>query len=91
MKKENKTKKSVRYTYWFAYADNNNKLQNAIADCRYLINSREKMFQAQDDIRREKMFQAQDDIRRETNGNFRAFYNFQLLGKKYVTEQGEVK
>lgn len=79
MKKENKTKKSVRYSYWFAYADNNNKLQNAIADCRYLINSRERMFQAQ------------DDIRRETNGNFRAFYNFQLLGKKYVTEQEDVK
>ena len=72
-KTENKTKKSIRYTYWFAYADNNNKLQNAIADCKYLINSREKILQAQ------------EDIRRIVNGNFKAFYNFQLLGKKYIT------
>lgn len=72
-------KKEVRYEYWFAYADSNNKLQNALADTKYLINSRELLLRAQ------------DDIRRIVGGNFKAFYNFQLLRKKYITIESENK
>ena len=73
MEKENKTKKKkLVFEYWFAYADRCNKLQNALADCNYEINSKEKM----------KM--AQDDLRRLTGDNFKAFYNYKLLRKKYV-------
>lgn len=77
--KAKKAKKKVMYEYWFAYADRCNKLQNALADTHYLINSRERMLQAQ------------NDIRRITGDNFKAFYNFQLLRKKYITIESENK
>lgn len=79
METKTKKKKTVKYVYWFAFADRCNKLQNAIADCNYKIDSRERMLQAQ------------DDIRRFTGDNFRAFYNFQLLRKKYVECKEEEK
>ena len=69
---EKKTKKKLKFEYWFAYADRCNKLQNALADCNYEINSREKIMMAQ------------NDLRRITGDNFKAFYNFKLLRKKYV-------
>ena len=72
-------KKEVRYEYWFAFADNNNKLQNALADTHYELNSRERVLQAQ------------EAIRRTVGGNFRAFYNFKLLRKKYITVESEGK
>lgn len=76
MVKETKTKKKKKivYEYWFAYADRCNKLQNALADFNYKIDSREKMLMAQ------------NDLRRITGDNFKAFYNFQLLRKKYKEE-----
>ena len=70
-------KKEVRYEYWFAFMDRNNKMRNALADCKYLINSRETVLQAQ------------ADIERIVNGNFKCFVNFQLLRKKYITVEGK--
>ena len=70
-------KKEQRFEFWFAYIDNNNKVQNALADCRYLINSRETVLQAQ------------EDIRRIVNGNFKCFLNFKMLRKKYITVEDE--
>lgn len=75
--KEN-NKKQVRYEYWFAFADNNNKLQNALADTHYELNSRERVLQAQ------------EDIRKIVGGNFKAFYNFKLLRKKYIEVKNEL-
>jgi hypothetical protein len=72
-------KKEVRYEYWFAFADNNNKLQNALADTKYQLDSREKILRAQ------------EDIRRIVGGNFKAFYNFKLLRKKYITVESEAE
>ena len=69
--KENKKKKLV-YEMWFCYVDNNNKFQNALADVNYLINSRERMREAQ------------ADLSRVANGNFRCLVNYQILRKKYV-------
>lgn len=64
--------KKLVYEMWFCYVDNNNKFQNALADVNYQINSRERMREAQ------------DDLRRVANGNFRCLVNYQILRKKYV-------
>lgn len=76
MVKEIKTKKEAKkklvYEMWFAYVDNNNKIQNALADVNYEINSRERMWQAQ------------EDLKRFASGNFRCLVNYQVLRKKYV-------
>lgn len=58
----------MKYTYWFAIVDKSYKVQNVIADTYYLINSRERMIQAQEDLRRDLL------------GDFRAIINFQKLG-----------
>ena len=61
-------KKKAKYCYWFAVVDKSYKIQNVIADTHYLINSRERMLQAQ------------QDLRTNLQGNFRAIINFQKLG-----------
>lgn len=64
------TEKKSKYTYWFAVVDKNNKIQNVIADTWYLINSRERMIMAQ------------NDLYKNMQGNYRALVNYQLLGRK---------
>lgn len=78
MEKETKTKKKLVYEVWFTYVDSNNKIQNALADVNYEINSLERMWQAQ------------EDLKRFANGNFRFLVNYQVRRKKYVTK-GENK
>ena len=63
--------KKVVYEMWFCYVDNNNKIQNALADVNYLINSRKRMWQAQ------------EDLKKFAGGNFRCLVNYQILRKKY--------
>ena len=64
------TEKKSKYTYWFALVDKNNKIQNVIADTWYLINTRERMIMAQ------------NDLYKNMQGNYRALVNYQLLGRK---------
>lgn len=64
------TEKKPKYTYWFAVVDKNNKIQNVIADTWYLINTRERMIMAQ------------NDLYKNMQGNYRALVNYQLLGRK---------
>lgn len=71
MIKETKKKKLV-YEMFFSYVDSNNKIQNALADVNYPINSRDRMWQAQ------------EDLKRHASGNFRCLIHFQVLRKKYV-------
>ena len=73
---EKPTKKAV-YEYWFCYVDNNNKFQNALVDANYEINSRERMKEAR------------EDLRKVTNDNFRAIVNYVLLKKKFIKKTEE--
>lgn len=77
-KTKKETKKKAVWEMWFSYVDNNNKIQNALADVNYEINSRERMWQAQ------------EDLKKYANGNFRCLVNYQVLRKKYVIK-GENK
>lgn len=72
-------KKKLVYEMFFCYVDNNNKMQNALADVNYQINSRERMKAAV------------DDLRRLAGGNFRCLVSYQVLRKKYVKENGPDK
>lgn len=76
MVKETKTKKETKkkavWEMWFAYIDNNNKIQNALADVNYEINNRDRMHQAQ------------EELRQFANGNYRCLLNYKILRKKYV-------
>lgn len=75
--KKSTTKKKLVYEMFFSYVDNNNKIQNALADVNYPIDSRERMWNAQ------------NDIKKFANGNFRCLISYQVLRKKYVTENKE--
>jgi len=75
--KKSKSKRKVMYEYFFSFSNRNNKLINLLADCEYLINSKEMVQRAS------------ADINRVTEGNFQAIIYFQLLRKKYVSKEEE--
>lgn len=70
-------KKKLVYEMFFSYVDNNNKIQNALADVNYPIDSRERMWNAQ------------NDLKKFANGNFRCLVSYHVLRKKYVKEEKE--
>ena len=70
-KKAKKEKKEVLYEYFICYVDRSNKFENALVDMQYLINTKERAYAVQ------------RDLRRVTNDNFRAIVNYQLLRKKF--------
>jgi hypothetical protein len=72
--KEAKPKREIRYEYFFSYVNRNNKFENLLADCEYLIESKELVQRAC------------SDLHRVTQGNFHALINFKMLRKKYKAE-----
>lgn len=70
-----KPKKKLVYEMMICYVDKCNKFQNALVDSNYQINSRERAYAMQ------------NDLRRFTNDNFRAIVSYQVLRKKYVEDK----